>query len=82
MLAKGGVVDEATLAIIGEQGKEVVMPLENNTEWIDLLAQKLSTKTADNNASYNITFNSPNAIDEFEARRLMRNTIRDIAEGF
>ncbi len=40
-LARGGIVDEATIAMIGEQGKEAVVPLENNTEWIDKLAEKL-----------------------------------------
>lgn len=37
-LAKGGVVDEATMALIGEEGSEVVMPLEKNTEWVDRVA--------------------------------------------
>ena len=41
-LAKGGVVENPTLAIVGEAGKEAVMPLENNTEWIDTLANKLN----------------------------------------
>lgn len=41
-LAQGGVVDKATLAMIGERGKEAVVPLENNTEWIDKIAAKLS----------------------------------------
>lgn len=43
-LAKGGIVDSATLAVIGEAGKEAVMPLENNTGWISLLADKLSSR--------------------------------------
>lgn len=43
-LARGGVVDKPTLAEIGEAGKEVVMPLERNTGWIDQLADKLSSK--------------------------------------
>lgn len=41
-LARGGIVDQATLAMIGERGKEAVVPLENNTEWIDKLAAKLA----------------------------------------
>lgn len=41
-MARGGVVDSATLAMIGENGKEAVVPLENNTEWIDKLAARLS----------------------------------------
>lgn len=40
-LAKGGIVDKATIAMIGEHGKEAVVPLENNTEWIDMLVEKL-----------------------------------------
>ena len=44
MLAKGGIVDSATLAVIGERGKEAVMPLENNTGWISLLADKLASR--------------------------------------
>lgn len=42
MLAKGGIVDGATTAIIGEDGKEAVLPLEKNTGWMDELARKLS----------------------------------------
>ena len=41
-LAKGGIVDSATLAVVGERGKEAIMPLENNTEWIDTLASKIN----------------------------------------
>lgn len=41
-LAKGGVADGATLAMIGEAGKEAVIPLEKNTGWMDILAEKLS----------------------------------------
>lgn len=43
-LAKGGVVDSATIAMIGEQGKEAVVPLENNTEWMDKLADKIAAR--------------------------------------
>ncbi|QLY79180.1 hypothetical protein [Clostridium intestinale] len=43
-LAKGGIIDSPTLAMVGEAGKEAVMPLENNTGWIDLLADKLTQR--------------------------------------
>lgn len=43
-LAKGGVINKPTTAVIGEAGKEVVMPLEHNTGWIDVLASSLSSK--------------------------------------
>lgn len=40
-LARGGVLDSPTLAMVGEAGKEAVIPLENNTQGLDLLAEKL-----------------------------------------
>ena len=43
-LAKGGIVDAATIAMIGEQGKEAVVPLENNTEWMDKLADRIAAR--------------------------------------
>lgn len=42
-LAQGGVVDSATAALIGEAGKEAVIPLERNTEnWTAPLAKALA----------------------------------------
>ena len=43
-LAKGGLISDATLAMIGESGQEAVLPLENNTGWMDQLAERLSTE--------------------------------------
>lgn len=43
-LAKGGIIDSPTLSLIGEQGREAVMPLENNTGWITDLAEKVATR--------------------------------------
>lgn len=40
-LARGGIIDRPTIAQIGENGKEAVMPLEHNTEWIRELAANL-----------------------------------------
>lgn len=40
-LATGGVVDSATLAMIGENGQEAVVPLENNTGWMDKIAGRI-----------------------------------------
>ena len=48
LLAKGGIVDSATLAVLGEQGKEAVVPLENNTEWIDMVVDKMLAKQGGN----------------------------------
>lgn len=43
-LALGGIVNRpgrGVPAIIGEAGAEAVLPLENNTEWMDMLAEKI-----------------------------------------
>lgn len=47
LLAKGGIVDGATMALIGENGREAVLPLENNTGWIEELASKLRGNNED-----------------------------------
>lgn len=41
-LAKGGIINSPTTAIIGEAGAEAIMPLENNTGWITQLAEKIN----------------------------------------
>lgn len=41
-LATGGIVTSATTALIGEAGKEAVLPLDNNTQWMDKLAAKIN----------------------------------------
>lgn len=48
-LARGGIVTQPTVAEIGEDGAEAVIPLENNTQWI----QKVSHEMQANGASGN-----------------------------
>lgn len=44
-LAKGGIVTAPTLTLMGEQNKkEAVLPLERNTGWMDIMAEKLSSR--------------------------------------
>ncbi|MBR3617427.1 MAG: hypothetical protein IKN46_01990 [Acholeplasmatales bacterium] len=64
-LAKGGVVDQPTLAMIGERGKEAVMPLENNTEWINKLADTLGSKMQGN-----VTYHINNNFEKMETSKL------------
>lgn len=45
-MAKGGIVNSATLALFGEQGREAVIPLENNTEWMDVLANRIAERNS------------------------------------
>lgn len=41
-LATGGITTGATTAIIGEAGREAVLPLDKNTEWMDALVNKIN----------------------------------------
>lgn len=67
-LAKGGIVDKPTIAEIGEDGKEAVVPLENNLEWVKTLARYAPEPTytpensVSNSSSEHIEYNtySPN----------------------
>lgn len=43
-LAQGGVVSSPTTALIGESGAEAVVPLENNTEWINKVAAQINAE--------------------------------------
>lgn len=54
-LARGGIVDSPTYAMIGEAGKEAVMPLERNTGWIDTLADKLASKVGNSGSPIQLT---------------------------
>jgi TP901 family phage tail tape measure protein len=40
-MASGGIVTRPTRALIGENGQELVLPLERNTGWMDQLAAKI-----------------------------------------
>ena len=41
-LARGGIVQAPTLAMVGERGREAVLPLENNTGWMVELASMMA----------------------------------------
>lgn len=43
-LATGGIATRSVLANIGENGREAVLPLENNTSWMDALADKIAAR--------------------------------------
>lgn len=56
-LAKGGIVDTPTQALIGEDGKEAVVPLERNTEWVGGLARALSPAITQGGSQQNFNGN-------------------------
>lgn len=62
LMAAGGIVNGATNAIIGEAGREAVLPLDKNTGWMDILAKKM----ADINGGGN---NTPVVIDISKATK-------------
>lgn len=68
-LAKGGIISQPTQAIIGEAGKEAVVPLENNMEWLDLLANKLASKINGNSGGYYIINLDGRTIQRGQAKR-------------
>lgn len=67
-LAKGGVISQPTQAIIGEAGREAVVPLENNMEWLDILADKLVSKIGTSGGSYIINLDG-RTIQRGQAKR-------------
>lgn len=59
-MAVGGIVTRPTRALIGENGAEAVIPLERNTGWIDILADRLAAAGGGSGGgTYYITVNAP-----------------------
>lgn len=82
-LANGGITTGSTLAEIGEAGREAILPLENNTGWMDDLASKLASKMPDYSVSKTVVL----AVDGKEFARINLPYLQDeeirlgIAEG-
>ena len=84
-LAKGGIVDGARKVIVGEKGKEAIIPLENNKRGLKEIAALLSREMPDvnggNNSMSNVTYNfnqtnnSPTALSRWEIYRQTKNLI-------
>lgn len=53
-LAKGGIINRPTQAIIGEAGKEAVLPLQNNTDWMYDLADIINGGDSDEEKEINL----------------------------
>lgn len=58
-MAKGGIVNGATPFIAGEAGKEAVIPLERNTEWINMVARGIVDNITSNNRLADYVSNLP-----------------------
>lgn len=81
-LAEGGYARGATGAVIGEAGKEVVLPLENNTDnWAGLLASTLAEQMQeqDTYAGREIIVNMTNEINsDMDANDIGRKLMESI----
>lgn len=92
-LARGGIVDKATLAEIGEDGAEAVLPLEKNKRGLKQIAQALAgemqgggTFGGNNDGgaggttvyNFNQTNNSPKALSRYEIYRQTKNMINAV----
>lgn len=76
-LARGGIVDEATTFIAGEHGKEAIVPLENNTGWLDEIASRLYIMMNESSklGSDNITIEVPVNLN---SKEVARGTLKDL----
>lgn len=79
LLAKGGIIDSATHAIIGEDGREAVVPLERNLEWVDGLARAMSPAINSNAFSYTPEMSSVRT-EIVELRRMLSEYLPQIVE--
>ena len=91
-LAKGGIVKKSTLANIGENGSEAIIPLENNKAGLRQIANLLADEMAggtiggaaaagDTIYNFNQTNNSPKALSRYEIYRQTKNLINAAKMG-
>lgn len=88
-LAKGGIVDKSTLAEIGENGSEAVIPLEKNKAGLKKIASLLSKEMGGGKAGggisggdkvYNFTQNvySPKPLSRYDVYRDTKNLLNTV----
>lgn len=90
-LAKGGIVDRSTLAMVGESGREAILPLENDKAALKEIAaliademsigtatQRVNTQPVVNNYNFNQTNNSPKALSRWDIYRQTKNLISNL----
>ena len=73
-LARGGIVEKPTQTIIGEAGTEAVLPLENNTSWMDKMASKFAVMFNEMREDQEININNKLSIN---GRDLATTTLDD-----
>lgn len=79
-LAKGGVLKKGQTAFLEGQGDEAVIPLSQNTEWIDKVAKKLSERKVSPTYNISISIDKLGHTDEAEVRKLADYIMQVITE--
>ncbi len=83
-LAKGGILTKATHVIAGEAGAEAVLPLEKNTGWMDMLAEKLASKlpAAGNVVNQTNHFSAPHShYENYKSKQQLQAALRLAVKG-
>ena len=76
--ARGGVFNSPSIIGVGEAGQEAVMPLERNTGWISILAQKLAERMPANNAPTSYPLPSGDIVIQIGGHEFGRVAIQEI----
>lgn len=82
MLAEGGVLKRGQVALLEGQGDEAVIPLSQNTEWIDKVADRLNKSSESQNIYYtiNVDVASMNANSQQDVENLAEILMSVMAE--
>lgn len=76
--ARGGVFNSPSIIGVGEAGQEAVMPLERNTGWISILAQKLAERMPVNNAPVGYSLPAGDIVIQIAGHEFGRVAIQEI----
>ena len=76
--ARGGVFNSPSIIGVGEAGQEAVMPLERNTGWISILAQKLAERMPVNNAPAGYSLPAGDIVIQIAGHEFGRVAIQEI----
>lgn len=76
--ARGGVFNSPSIIGVGEAGQEAVMPLERNTGWISILAQKLAERMPVNNVPTGYSLPAGDIVIQIAGHEFGRVAIQEI----
>lgn len=75
-LARGGVIDDGARTVIaGEDGAEAIVPLENNTKWIKMVANELKS------SFLTPTLNNPNSLSKMQEETKFDNLVNSFKQA-